>query len=77
MENCLGRDCVNNLGKQLKFEHSTRIASQSSHQQLRQGRRHRGCPGYPDTHCLAVTTKYSMCLVGVDIPCLKPVASAM
>ena len=77
MENSSGRDCVNNISKQLKFEHSTRIAFQSSHQQQRQGRPHRGCPGYPESHCLAVTTKYSMCLVGVDTPCLKPVAPAV
>ena len=33
MENCLGRDCVNNISKQLEFEYSTHIAFQSSHQQ--------------------------------------------
>ena len=46
MGNCLGCDCVKNISIQLKFEHSTRIAFQSSHQQQRQVRRHRGgCPG--------------------------------
>ena len=29
MENCWRRDCVKNISKQLKFDYSTRIGSQS------------------------------------------------